>query len=144
MALAPPAHLTTKAHMKAVSIFLAALLVAGSAAAQASAPKAAVELISDHKVRLRGFDLERRADGRAYVHGWARRETGRAGLINAHLHVETFDANGASLGLTEGGWNDPLSVRDRSSRAVHVELAPDPTAQIVRVRISVEPGARHD
>ncbi len=130
--------------MKAVSIFLAALLVAGSAAAQAPAPEAAVELISGHKVRLRGFDLERRADGRAYVHGWARRETGRAGLINAHLHVETFDANGASLGLTEGGWNDPLSVRDRSSSAVHVELAPDPTAQIVRVRISVEPGARHD
>ena len=68
----------------------------------------------------------------------------RFGLINAHIHVETFDANGASLGLTEGGWNDPLPVRDRSSSAVHVELAPDPTAQIVRVRISVEPGARHD
>lgn len=132
--------------MKGVSIFLAALLVAGSAAAQAPAPapEAAVELISGHKVALRGFDLERRADGRAYVHGWARRETGRAGLINAHLHVETFDANGASLGLTEGGWNDPLSVRDRSSSAVHVELAPDPTAEIARVRISVEPGARHD
>jgi len=144
MALAPLVHLTTGAHMKAVSFFLTALLVAGSAAAQSPAPEAAVELISGHKVALRGFDLERRADGRAYVHGWARRETGRAGLINAHLHVETFGADGASLGLTEGGWNDPLSVRDRSSSAVHVELAPDPTAEIARVRISVEPGARHD
>lgn len=130
--------------MKALSMFLSALLVAGSAAAQAPAPEPAVDLISGHKVALRGFDLERRADGRAYVHGWARRETGRAGLINAHLHVETFDANGASLGLIEGGWNDPLSVRDRSSSAVHVELAPDPTVEIARVRISVELGARHD
>lgn len=130
--------------MKAISIFLAALLIAGSAAAQAPAPEAAVEMINGHKVRLRGFDLERRADGRVYVHGWARRETGRAGLINAHLHVETFNADGARLGLVEGGWNDPLSVRDRSSSAVHVELAPDPSAEIARVRVSVEPGARHD
>ncbi|MFN3463302.1 MAG: hypothetical protein ACK4X1_04425 [Terricaulis sp.] len=130
--------------MKAVSIFLAALLVAGSAAAQEPTPEAAIEMVSGHKVRLRGFDLERRADGRAYVHGWARREPGRAGLINAHLHVETFDANGASLALTEGGWNDPLSVRDRAASAVHVELAPDPSLQIVRVRVSVESGSRHD
>lgn len=130
--------------MKAISFFLAALLVAGSAAAQAPAPEAAVEMINGHKVRLRGFDLERRADGGAYVHGWARREPGQAGLINAHLHVETFNADGASLGLIEGGWNDPLSVRDRSSSAVHVELAPDPSAEIARVRVSVEPGARDD
>jgi len=128
--------------MKAVSFFLAALVAAGSAAAQAPAPVAAVEMISGHKVRLRGFDLEHRADGRAYVHGWARRETGQAGLINAHLHVETFDAYGASLGLTEGG--DPLSVRDRSSSAVHVELAPVPSLQIASVRVSVEAGRRHD
>ncbi len=130
--------------MKAISFFLAALLVAGSAAAQAPAPEAAVEMINGHKVRLRGFDLERRADGGAYVHGWARREPGQAGLINAHLHVETFNADGASLGLIEGGWNDPLSVRDRSSSAVHVELAPDPSAEIARVRVSVKPGARDD
>ena len=95
-------------------------------------------------MRLRGFDLERRTDGRAYVHGWARREPGRAGLINAHLHVETFNANGASLGLTEGGWSDPLSVRDRASSPVHVELAEDPSTPIARVRVSVEAGARHN
>lgn len=130
--------------MKSISIILTALLIAGSASAQDAAPDAAVETVSGHKVRLRGFDLERRADGRVYVHGWARREPGRAGLINAHLHVETFDASGASLGLAEGGWNDPLSVRDRASSAAHVELAPDPSTLITRVRVSVEPGARHD
>lgn len=128
--------------MKTILIILAAFLFAGSAAAQDATPEVAVEAVSGQKVRLRGFDLERRADGGAYVHGWARRETGRAGLINAHLHVETFDANGASLGLTEGGWNDPLSVRDRSASAVHVELARDPSAAITRVRVSVEPGGR--
>lgn len=130
--------------MKAISIILAGFFFAGSAAAQDATPEAAVEAVSGHKVRLRGFDLERRADGGAYVHGWVRREPGRAGLINAHLHVETFDANGASLSQTEGGWNDPLSVRDRASSPVHVELAEDPATPIARVRVSVEPGARHD
>lgn len=130
--------------MKSIPIFLAALLIAGSAIAQEATTEVAVETVNGHKVRLRGFDLERRADGSAYVHGWARREPVRAGPINAHLHVETFDVNGVSLGLTEGGWNDPLSVRNRASSAVHVELAHDPSAPIVRVRVSVEPGARHD
>lgn len=130
--------------MKSISISLAALFFASSVAAQEATPDVAVEAIGGHKVRLRGFDLERRADGRVYVHGWARRESGRAGLINAHLHVETFDANGASLGVTEGGWNAPLSMRDRASSPVHVELAPDPSISIARVRVSVEQGARHD
>lgn len=130
--------------MKAVSMFLAALLVATSAAAQESTPDVAIEIVSAHKVRLRGFDLERRADGRAYVHGWVRREPGAAGLINAHLHVETFGADGASLGIAEGGWNAPLSVRHRASSPVRIELAPDPGAEIAHVRISVENGSRHD
>lgn len=132
--------------MKAFLIFLAVLLSAAPAAAQDANPDVAVETVSGHKVRLRGFDLERRADGRAFVHGWARREPGRAGLINAHLHAEMFDASGASLGLIEGGWNDPLSVRDRSASAVHLELGQDDAAEVarVRVRVSVEPGRRHD
>jgi len=130
--------------MKSISIALAALFIVGSAAAQEATPDTAVETVSGHKVRLRGFDLERRADGRAYVHGWARREPGRAGLISAHLHVETFDVGDASLGVAEGGWNDPLSVRDRAASPVHVELSPDIAGRIARVRVSVEPGARHN
>lgn len=104
----------------------------------------AVETVSRHKVVLRGFDVERRDDGRLYVHGWARRETGRAGLINAHVHVEAFGAEGAGLGVTEGGWSAPLSRRDRAAVSVHVELTEYPSAFISRVRVSVEPGARHN
>ena len=130
--------------MKSIPILLAAFFIAGSAVAQEATPDVAVETMNGHKVRLPGFDLERRTDGGSYVHGWARREPGQAGLINAHLHVETFDANGASLGVTEGGWNDPLSVRDRASSPVHIELARDDNAEIARVRVSVAPGARHD
>jgi hypothetical protein len=125
--------------------FLGALTLtfAGAAAAQETRT-IAVEAIDGRRVNLRAADVELRADGGADVHGWARRARTQAGLINAHLHAEAFDAEGASLGVVDGGWNGVLSIRDRSAEPFHIRLSPELANAAVRVRVTVEPGARHD
>lgn len=129
--------------MKRVLLGALALAFAGAAAAQETRT-IPVEAIDGHRVSLRGADVDLRVDGAADVHGWARRERGRAGLINAHLHVEAFDAADASLGVVDGGWTGALSVRDRSAEPFHIRLSPEMTSAAARVRVTVEPGARHD
>lgn len=118
--------------------------MAGAAAAQDFSSSIAVETVEAHRVVLRGTDVERREDGGAYVHGWAQRARGQAGLINAHLHVEAFDGQGTSLGVAEGGWNGALSMRDRSAESFHIRMPAEMASRAARVRVSVEQGARHD
>jgi hypothetical protein len=120
-----------------------ALAVAGGASAQATGA-IPVEAIDGHRVSLRGVDIEMRDDGGADVRGWARRARAPAGLINAHLHAQAFDALGASLGVVDGGWNGALSIRDRSAEPFHIRLSPEMAQAAVRVHVTVEPGARHN
>lgn len=129
--------------MKRVLFAALALGITGNAVAQDFAA-IAVETVEAHRVVLRGADGERREDGGAYVHGWAQRARGQAGLINAHLHAEGFDSQGTSLGVAEGGWNGALSMRDRSAEPFHIRLPADMASRAARVCVSVERGARHD
>jgi hypothetical protein len=126
-------------------LFLGALALAFAGQAAAEETRTIpVEAVDGHRVGLGGADVELRTDGSADVHGWARRAGAQAGIINAHLHAEAFDAEGASFGVVDGGWNaGVLSSRDRSAELFHVRLPPDMASATARVRVTVEPGARH-
>ena len=124
--------------MKWSLLFLAALACADPALA--SPPDAAsVETQSGYKVVLSGVSAERQDGGDVVIHGWARREAGRVGLINAHLHVEAFAEDGQSLGVTEGRWRGALSVRDRSAAPFSVPIAPPIADAAARYLVLVVP-----
>ena len=129
--------------MRRLLIGASALAFASAAAAQ-DARAITVEAVDGRRVSLHGADVEVREDGATDVHGWARRARAQAGLINAHLHAEAFNAEGRSLGVVDGGWNGALSSRDRSAEPFHIRLPADIANAAVRVRVTVEPGQRHD
>lgn len=116
---------------------LAAFALMACAASAGASPQAiAIESISGHRVSLDGAGVIQTEQG-PELRGWARRAPGRPGLILAHLRVEAFGADGASLGVTHARWNGALAQRDSSAARFYVPLPEG----AVRVRVNVEPGA---
>jgi hypothetical protein len=116
------------------SLALATAVVAIAAQSATASPQ--VEAISGHRVSLSDTAIVETRHG-PELRGWARRTPGRPGLILAHLRVEAFSADGASLGITRARWNGALAQRDSSAARFYV-LLPEGAA---RVRVNVERGA---
>ncbi len=96
-----------------------------------------VEGIASHGVRFAGVEAERQDDAIS-VSGWVRRRNGAFGLVRAHLHVSSLDAEGRLLDVAEARWSGGMSTRVRSRHGARfsVELPASETAR--RVRVSIE------
>ena len=119
------------------SLTVAAAFVAITAQSATALPDALqIEALGGHRVSLSDAAIVQTRDG-LELRGWARRTPGRPGLILAHLRVEAFAADGASLGIVRARWNGALAQRDSSAARFYVPL-PHGAA---RVLVSVERGA---
>lgn len=116
------------------SLAIAAALAAITAQTATANPR--IEAIGGHRVSLSDAAIVETRDG-PELRGWARRTPGRPGLILAHLRVEAFSTDGASLGTIRARWNGALAQRDSSAARFYVPLPEG----AVRVRVNVEPGA---
>lgn len=124
-------------------ILMASLMLSAEQAGAEVIGQLPVEVANGPKVEVRGATAERSESG-LYARGWVKRKLGRWGPIHAHLHIEGLDAQGATLQLLETQWRGNLSSRTRTLGSFNAKFDPFTSAQITRVRFSVQPGSRHD
>lgn len=102
-----------------------------------------VDVVNGPMVEVRGAFAERDESG-LHARGWVKRKLGRFGPIRSHLHVEGLDAQGVPLKSLETQWRGNLPARPSSLAPFSANFSPLTAAQIKSVRISVQPGVRHD
>ena len=123
-----------------LAVGLAFSMETNSAQAASQLP---VELINGPKVEIHAASADRNAPD-VIAHGWVRRKVGTYGPISAHLHVEGLDSEGATLELIDAYWPGSLGKRTLELRPFNAKFDVAIAAKIERVRISVQPGRRHE
>lgn len=126
-----------------LALLVLASLVGFSPAAHARTPLP-LAIVDGRDIELRGVSAQRDDSG-VYAAGWVRRRAGNFGPVNAHVHVDALDTEGQTLQTIEACWMGtlPTSIRSQHAAIFRARFTPPISASLLSVRVSVEPGPRH-